>query len=78
MVKNLMLTLFPKVLDIIFIIVLAFVVLGALGAGVTVGFVAFLSTLIGGILSLVIGFGMIYIQLDIRDTLKKIDNKNNE
>ncbi len=69
MIRAFMRSAFPKLLDILFVIGAAGVLLVAFSALAAAGFLSFLSTLIGGGISLILGFGVVYLLLDIRDGL---------
>ena len=74
--KKLILPIFEKLLDVIFIICAIFVLLGAIGAAIAASSVlSFFVVLIGGALWLIIAFGMIYIFLDMRADLKRLADK---
>lgn len=71
MIRNFILGSFPKILDVVFVISLLVVFMSAVGAAIRFGFISFLITLVAGSCALVLSFGVIYILLDIRDTLER-------
>jgi len=79
MIKNFMSTAFSKLLDIFVILCFIGVFIGAItyaiiignNVGMVAGIFTFLLTLCFGAVIVIVWFGIIYILLDIRDSLKK-------
>lgn len=69
MIRKNLLKFFPLFLTILFLVFLAGIVISAVILLFSGQFLAFLGTLLFGALYLVLLFGMIYIQLDMRDAL---------
>ncbi len=76
MIKNFIVSMFSKILDVVFILFAILILLSAIGMSYAVGILGFLGTLIGGAAMLVLSFGFIYILLDIRDLLKTLVEAN--
>lgn len=70
MIRSFMRVTFPKVIDILFIISVFFVVMGAFFSLASGSLLVCLSVLFAGAVSVVLGFGVIYVLLDIRDALQ--------
>ena len=79
MIKNFMRVTFPKLLDLFVILsfigcflmsIVSAVITASSGAGVVAGFFAFLLSLCLGAIGIVVWFGVIYVLLDIRDSLQ--------
>lgn len=65
---------FPKILDILFIISVSGVVIAAYSAGAAsykFSFAIFIPMLLIGLVSATMAFGIIYVLLDIRDALQQ-------
>jgi len=73
MIKRFILSSGEKLIDILAILSLIVVILAGLGVGFQEGFFAFLIFEIVGLAYIVIMFFFIYLLLDIRDLLKKIE-----
>lgn len=72
MIKKFLIPIFEKLLDIIFLLSALGVVVSAIMAAINYHSVLFFFTsLIGGLILLIISFGIIYILLDIRAEVKK-------
>ncbi len=71
MIRNFILGIFSKFLDIIVVLSLILVLVYAFIAAEFTGIIGFLLTLLGGIVTVSILFGFIYIILDIRELLKE-------
>jgi FtsH-binding integral membrane protein len=76
-IKNLILNWGSKLLDALVAILLVMVIVGSIITMFSVSFGAGLGMLLGGISWIVIIFFVIYILIDIRDSLKQIAEKNN-
>lgn len=72
MIRKTLQTLFPLFLNIFFVLGMIFVVIGAAISLFSGEFWMFLLTLVLGSLWMVLCFGMIYIQIDMRDSLLDI------
>ena len=77
MIRNYMRTFFPKLVDILFVLTIIGVLIWAATMAKSVGtfnavagFGTFLVTAIGGIVGSTLSFGVIYLLLDIRDSLQ--------
>jgi len=79
MIKNFMRVTFPKLLDIFVIVsfigcvllsILYAGIITSSGAGVVAGFFVFLLSLCLGTVGIIVSFGVIYVLLDIRDSLQ--------
>ncbi len=73
MIKKLMRTFFPLLVDILFVLCLVLVVITGVFAMVSASFLQGLSVLIGGTAMLILSFGGIYLLMDIRDGVMKKD-----
>lgn len=74
MVKKFLVPIFEKLLDVIFILSALGVLIYAIS--LAIGFksvLLFFVTLIGGLIFLILSFGIIYILLDIRTEVKKFN-----
>jgi hypothetical protein len=74
-IKNLILNWGSKLLDAIVAILLLIVIVGSIITMFNVSFGAGLGMLLGGIVWIVIMFFVIYVLIDIRDSLKQIAEK---
>lgn len=81
MIRKLMKTTFPRILDIAFVTSLGAVIVAAMSAGIAVSrysfgnfFYPFISTLFIGLVGVVLAFGVAYLLLDIRDALTSKNN----
>lgn len=76
MIRNFMRVTFPKLLDILFVLSAVGVLIAAFSAGSIASqmygsfFISFISVLLPGLVGVVVGFGVLYVLLDIRDGLE--------
>jgi len=82
MIRELMRLTFPKIMDALFVLALVGVLVMAIMyaqaasfMGMGQGFTTFIVTLCLGILAVIVSFGVIYVLLDIRDSLHRIGNE---
>lgn len=73
MIRSLILKVGTTLLDVVVVILLAAVVIGSLATIFQVGFWAGLGALVGGGIAIVVFFFMIYLIIDIREVLLRIE-----